>query len=128
MKRTVLLLLLALLVAMALTSVAFANGHARGEVPSVTTEAPAPPPPPPAPVPKAEACPAPVQTCAQAVGVITCAPNLPLAMAMNPVVKADCNDVFIVAGGSIFKYDRNMCLKKQANLSMMNCGTGTRRP
>ena len=44
---------------------------------------------------------------------------------MNPVVKADCNDVFIVAGGSIFKYDRSMCLKKQANLSMVNCGTGS---
>ena len=50
-KRTVLLLLLGMLVAMALTSVAFANGHARGEVPSVTTEAPEVAPPAPRPRP-----------------------------------------------------------------------------
>ena len=131
MKRTVLQLLLVALVAMLFASAVFANGHARGERPSVTTEQPevAPPPAPapaPAPAPTvSQACPPAVQTSAQAVGVVSCGVNAPLAMAMNPVVKADCNDVFVVAGGSIFKYDRAMCLKKQAPLMMANCGNGS---
>lgn len=130
MKRTVLLLLLGALAVMLVTSAVWANGRAKGERPSVSAEpevkgpAPAPQMPTAAPAPAVSEAAPPVQTSAQAVGVVTCGINTPLAMAMNPVVKADCNDVFVVAGGSIFKFDRSMCLKKQTSLMMANCSNG----
>jgi len=135
MNRTLLLLLLAALVAMSAMTAAFANGRAKGERPAVTAEpevmapAPAPaapgaPPEMPAPAPVAaapEACPPPTATTGQAVGVITCGTNAPFAMAMNPAIRAEGNDVYVVAGGTIFWFDRTMCPKGRASLSLAAC-------
>ena len=71
------------------------------------------------------ACPPALQTsCDQTTATMPNVESLvSIGISMNPAIFVDGQNVFVAAAGSLFEFDRALCLRRQALLPLGNCAS-----